>query len=167
MFILQQSTMPNLYKRTFILSQIWKNEIFFHVCSTNGKQSSSYLQRITLRKIKAEIGGKENFFQTRNSWNISNSATSNSIFRRRVITRKKSLICFDTIWYQICIIEMNIIELNAHSKAISLTKLFWIRLCAQKSILISYRDLKIKTIKMRQYTIKSRKTIFTLTLIPL
>ena len=99
--------------------QIWKNEIFFHVCSTNGKQSSSYLQRTTLRKIKAEIAVKENFFQTWNSWNISNSVTSNLIFRRRVIMRTKSLIFFDTIWYQICIIEINIIESNVHSKAFS------------------------------------------------
>ena len=78
--------------------QIWKNEIFFHVCSTNGKQSSSYLQRTTLRKIKAQIAVKENFFQTRNSWNISNSVTSNLIFRRRVIMRTKIP---NFLWYHL------------------------------------------------------------------
>ena len=78
--------------------QIWKNEIFFHVCSTNGKQSSSYLQRTTLRKIKAEIAVKENFFQTWNSWNISNSVTSNLIFRRRVIMRTKIP---NFLWYHL------------------------------------------------------------------
>ena len=96
-----KDTMSYRYKRTlillFVLMKIkysfsfpdFKNEILFHVCSTNGKQSSSYLQRTTLRKIKVYIAVKENFFQTRNSWNISNSVTSNLIFRRRVIMRTK------------------------------------------------------------------------------